>query len=233
MSRAFSAPILGDAKLYLNGYRLQPAIVSFDDDSTWGQPDGLRYPVTNGNFLIPKGRLLTDVILERVENSMWRWQISDFRAKSMFFTSHAVATWKVAETSNGSVDVVFSYRYLPRTGPPFRCFGYSQQFRFAECCVKQWMQSNSMQNRTNRCCTIELTNTGRQTIGIGPRPGRVLTGLPHQLACGFRIEYRTKPPYKKVAIDSEAVEPRDQPRTTVSASENKRIVIVKTKRRPR
>ncbi|QDT59959.1 hypothetical protein SV7mr_24730 [Stieleria bergensis] len=91
---------------------MQPAIVSFDDDSTWGQPNGLRYPVTNGNFLIPKGRLLTDVILDRVENSMWQWQISDFRAKSLFFTSHAIAKWNVTESTEGTVDVVFSYRYF-------------------------------------------------------------------------------------------------------------------------
>ncbi len=128
-SRAFAAPILGDATRYLDGYRLQPAIVAFEDDSTWGQPNGVRYPVTMGNWLIPPGRLLTDVILKRVENASWEWQIADFRAKSLFFISHAVGRWTVSETGDGRVEILYSYRYFASHWlyvPLLRCFASLQ-----------------------------------------------------------------------------------------------------------
>jgi hypothetical protein len=113
LQRAFQSPILGDATRYLSGYRLQPGVIGFEDDSTWGRVGGVRYPITLGNLLVPPGRLLTDRILERSENSRWRWEISEFRGSLRYFIQRAVASWEVSPHDSDSVNVVYSYRYYP------------------------------------------------------------------------------------------------------------------------
>lgn len=113
VERAFAAPIRGDATRFLSGYRLQPPITGFEDDATWGQPGGVRYPVTKGAFLLPPGRLLTDTVLERVEGERWTWEISDFAPPSMFFVDRAVGRWRVLADRDGAVPVTFSYEYFP------------------------------------------------------------------------------------------------------------------------
>ena len=114
LRRAFQSPILGDATRFLSGYRLQPGIVGFENDSTWGQTGGLRYPVTLGNFLVPRGRLLTDRIVERTENSRWQWEISDFRGSLQYLVEKATGRWELIPLDSGRVEVVYSYRYYPK-----------------------------------------------------------------------------------------------------------------------
>ena len=112
LTRAFQAPILGDATRFLNGYLFQPPVTGFEDDQTWGQPGGIRYPVTGGNCFLPPGRLFTDQILERVENQRWKWAIFDFRVAALFFAEKAVGEWHVAERSPGVIDVRYRYTYF-------------------------------------------------------------------------------------------------------------------------
>lgn len=113
LRRAFEAPILGDATKFLSGYRLQPGIIGFEDDSTWGQVGGLRYPVTRGNLLVPPGRLLTDRIIDRTEDIHWRWEISCFRGSLRCLIDRASASWEVSAHESGGVNVVYVYRYYP------------------------------------------------------------------------------------------------------------------------
>ena len=86
IERAFKAPILGDATKFMKGYLFQPPVSGFEADTTWGQIKGLRFPITKGNFIVNKGRLFRDEILERIENKYWRWTICNFEIKSLFFT---------------------------------------------------------------------------------------------------------------------------------------------------
>jgi len=75
LERAFKAPILGDATKFMKGYLFQPPVTGFGDDKTWGEINGIRYPISEGNLLVKKGRIFKDVILERVENKYWKYQI--------------------------------------------------------------------------------------------------------------------------------------------------------------
>ena len=83
--RAFKAPILGDATKFMKGYLFQPPVTGFEEDQTWGQINGIRYPISNGNLFVHKGRMFKDVILERDENKYWKWTIYDFEFKTMCF----------------------------------------------------------------------------------------------------------------------------------------------------
>ncbi len=111
--RAFAAPIRGDATRFLGGYRFQPPISGFEDDATWGQPGGVRYPVTEGGFLLRSGRLLTDTVLERVEGERWTWEISEFTSPSLFFIDRAPGQWRILNATDGAVEVAYSYEYFP------------------------------------------------------------------------------------------------------------------------
>ncbi|MGY8977995.1 MAG: hypothetical protein ACKVLJ_07560 [Cytophagales bacterium] len=60
---ALKAPILGDATRFMKGYLFQPPVTGFEDYKNWGEINGIRYPINNGNFLVKKGRMFKDVIL--------------------------------------------------------------------------------------------------------------------------------------------------------------------------
>ncbi|MDP6908622.1 MAG: hypothetical protein QF371_03910 [Flavobacteriales bacterium] len=114
IERAFKAPILGDATRFLTGYMFQPPIAGFEEDETWGTPGGVRFPVTNGNLLVPKGRLLRDETVERIENEYWKWMVYDFEVWSLFFTTKGVGEWYVKDNHNGTVHVRYIYTYTSR-----------------------------------------------------------------------------------------------------------------------
>ena len=111
LERAFKAPILGDATKFMKGYLFQPPVTGFEDDKTWGQIDGIRYPINNGNLLVKKGRMFKDVILERVENKYWKWTIYDFEFKTLFFISKAIGEWYVDAINENKIEVTYIYSY--------------------------------------------------------------------------------------------------------------------------
>lgn len=112
--RAFKAPILGDATRFLNGYLFQPPIIGFERDETWGQVNGLRYPVTNGNIFMPSGPFMADEVLQRVENKYWQWSIYDILPKALFFMNRGVGEWTVKPLSENRMSVTYSYTFHSR-----------------------------------------------------------------------------------------------------------------------
>ncbi len=114
LDRAFKSPILGDATQYLNGYFLQPPVVGFEEDETWGKVEGYRFPITNGNLVLKQGRIFKDKILERVENKSWKWVIYNFEVNSLFFAEKAIATWKVKYLDENKYEVEYSYEFYAR-----------------------------------------------------------------------------------------------------------------------
>jgi len=114
LERAFKAPILGDATKFMKGYLFQPPVTGFEDDKTWGQINGIRYPINNGNLLVKKGRMFKDVILERVENKYWKWTIYDFEFKTLFFISKAIGEWYVEAINENKIEVTYIYTYYSK-----------------------------------------------------------------------------------------------------------------------
>ncbi|MBT7652439.1 MAG: hypothetical protein HN563_03910 [Flavobacteriales bacterium] len=114
LERAFKAPILGDATKFMKGYLFQPPVTGFEDDKTWGQINGKRHPITNGNLLVKKGRMFKDVILERIENKYWKWTIYDFEIKTLFFISKAIGEWSIRALNNNKIEVTYTYTYYSK-----------------------------------------------------------------------------------------------------------------------
>lgn len=114
VERAFKAPILGDATKFLDGYLFQPGVTGFEEDETWGTPNGIRYPVTEGNLFVKKGRLFTDKILERNENKYWKWTVYDFLTSALFFANKGIGEWTVVEIDKGRIEVTYKYTYYSK-----------------------------------------------------------------------------------------------------------------------
>lgn len=114
IDRAFKAPILGDATQFLNGYLLQPPVIGFEEDESWGEVGSIRYPVTNGNLWMPKGRIFTDKILEKDPDRKWKWIIYDFKVPLMFFAAKAIGEWKVKEARENIISVKYSYTFYSK-----------------------------------------------------------------------------------------------------------------------
>lgn len=114
LERAFQAPILGDATRFLDGYLLQPPVVGFEEDETWGIVGGIRYPVVRGNGLLTGGRVFTDKILIRDENTYWQWVVYDMTQSSLFFVEKGVGEWRTQPRTDRRVDVSYTYTYYAR-----------------------------------------------------------------------------------------------------------------------
>ena len=114
IERAYKSPILGDATKYLGGHLFQPPVIGFEDDETWGREGGYRYPITNGNLFLKRGRVFKDEILERVENEYWKWTIYNFEVNSLFFAEKAIAEWRVVRVSENKYEVEYSYDFYSK-----------------------------------------------------------------------------------------------------------------------
>lgn len=111
---AFKTPILGDATQFLNGYLFQAPVVGFEDDETWGEVGGVRYPVTNGNLFMAKGRIFTDKVISRNENKSWSWMVYDFKLAGMFFAEKAIGEWEVKELGENKIQVKYCYTFYSK-----------------------------------------------------------------------------------------------------------------------
>jgi len=98
----------------MKGYLFQPPVTGFEDDKTWGQIDGIRYPINNGNLLVKKGRMFKDVILVRTENKYWKWTIYDFEFKTLFFIEKAIGEWELKKLEENKVEVIYTYTYYSK-----------------------------------------------------------------------------------------------------------------------
>ncbi|MEM8900030.1 MAG: hypothetical protein AAGC85_18085 [Bacteroidota bacterium] len=113
LERAFKAPIYGDATRFFTGYRFQPAVTGFEEDETWGEVGGYRYPSTDGNLFLKPGITFYDVILQKIPNEYWEWAIYDFKSPFLFFLKKCVGSWEVEEIRPGLIDVCFTYQLVP------------------------------------------------------------------------------------------------------------------------
>jgi len=98
----------------MKGYLFQPPVTGFEEDQTWGQINGIRYPISNGNLFVHKGRMFKDVILERDENKYWKWTIYDFEFKTLFFIERAIGEWEIKKLSDNKTEVIYTYTYYSK-----------------------------------------------------------------------------------------------------------------------
>lgn len=89
-------------------------MICFEDDKTWGQVNGYRFPVLKGSFLKKSHRVFTDTILERKENELWKWELTEFPTPFLFFAKNALGEWKVATVESDRIKMAYKYTYSSR-----------------------------------------------------------------------------------------------------------------------
>src|SRR5688572_30434081 len=96
LERAFKTPILCDVSKVHTGYGIMPRVTHCTDDERWGKP-GFGKKVFVARSLTQKGGWASvDKVVERVDHSYWKIEISEFQSWMLGF-SRFVGEWRCTE----------------------------------------------------------------------------------------------------------------------------------------
>jgi hypothetical protein len=108
LERAFKTPILCDISKVHPGYGVMPKVTHCTDDENWGKP-GFSKKVFVAPSLTQKGGWASiDKISERIENTYWKIEVSDFQSWMLGFTRF-VGEWQTTEIAQNKVLVQYTY----------------------------------------------------------------------------------------------------------------------------
>jgi hypothetical protein len=109
LERAFKTPLLCDVSKVHTGYGLMPKVTHCTEDNDWGQV-GSTKKVFAAKSLSQKGGFASvDKILERVENTYWKFQVYDFQSWMLGFYKF-VGEWKTTEIESNKILVEYTYK---------------------------------------------------------------------------------------------------------------------------
>ncbi len=108
LERAFKTPILCDVSKVHTGFGLMPRVTHCTDDEMWGKPGASKKVFVAPSPTFKGGESSTDMVLERVENQYWKFQVTDFKSWLLGF-SKFVAIWKTTELEPNSILIEYTY----------------------------------------------------------------------------------------------------------------------------
>lgn len=108
LERAFKSPMLCDISKVHTGYIITPRVTHCTEDENWGKP-GYSKKVFGAKSLIQKGGWVSnDTVIERIENSYWKIEVSDFQSWMLGFTKF-VGEWKTTELEPNKILIEYTY----------------------------------------------------------------------------------------------------------------------------
>ncbi len=108
LERAFKTPMLCDVSKVHTGFGIMPRVTHCTEDEDWGQP-GFSKKVFAAPSLSQKGGWASvDKIIERVENSYWKFEVSDFQSWMLGF-SKFVGEWQTTELEPNKILVEYTH----------------------------------------------------------------------------------------------------------------------------
>lgn len=108
LERAFRTPMLCDVSKVHTGFGLMPKVTHSTDDVNWGKP-GFAKKIHAAPSLTQKGGFAsTDEVIERVENSYWKIEVSNFQSWMLGFYKF-VGEWKTTELGPNKILVDYTY----------------------------------------------------------------------------------------------------------------------------
>lgn len=108
LERAFKTPMLCDISKVHTGYGIMPKVTHCTDDEHWGKP-GFSKKVFVAKSLTQKGGWASvDKVIERVENTYWKIEVSDFKSWMLGF-SKFVGEWHTTELEPNKVLIEYTY----------------------------------------------------------------------------------------------------------------------------
>ncbi len=108
LERAFKTPILCDVSKVHTGYGIMPKVTHCTDDEHWGQP-GASKKVYAAKSLTQKGGFASvDRVIERAENSYWKFEVSEFQSWMLGFYKFA-GEWRTTEMEPNKILVEYTF----------------------------------------------------------------------------------------------------------------------------
>jgi len=108
LERAFKTPLLCDVSKVHTGYGLMPKVTHCTEDENWGKV-GSSKKVYAAKSLTQKGGFASvDKIIERKENSYWKFQVDNFQTWMLGFYKFA-GEWKTTEIEPNKILVDYTY----------------------------------------------------------------------------------------------------------------------------
>ena len=108
LERAFKTPMLCDVSKVHTGFGLMPKVTHCTDDKDWGKP-GFSKKIFVAKSLTQEGGFgSVDTVIERIENSYWKIEVSEFQSWMLGFTKF-VGEWKTTELEPGKILIDYSY----------------------------------------------------------------------------------------------------------------------------
>lgn len=108
LERAFKTPMLCDVSKVHTGYGIMPKVTHCTEDENWGKP-GYSKKVFVAKSLSQKGGWASvDKVIERIENSYWKIEVSDFKSWMLGFTMFE-GEWQTTELETNKILVEYTY----------------------------------------------------------------------------------------------------------------------------
>ncbi len=132
--RTFKTPMLCDITKVHKGFGPIPQALPASDDVLWGKVGQSKKIHFRRSLIFPSGLVLTDTILDRVENKLWRIQVDEFQSWSAGFTKF-IGEWHTESITENHTKVTYSY-YLRAN----KAIYYPLNWLFAQCIWRPYMK---------------------------------------------------------------------------------------------
>lgn len=108
LERAFKSPMLCDITKVHTGFGLMPKVTHCTEDENWGQP-GSSKKVFVAKSLTQKGGFgSVDRVIERIENTYWKIEVSDFQTWMLGFYKFT-GEWRTTELAPERIRIDYTY----------------------------------------------------------------------------------------------------------------------------
>lgn len=108
LERAFRTPMLCDIAKVHTGFIIMPKVTHCTDDENWGQPGYSKKVFVSKSLTQKGGWASVDTVIERIENSYWKIEVSDFKSWMLGFTKF-VGEWKTTELEANRILIEYTY----------------------------------------------------------------------------------------------------------------------------
>jgi hypothetical protein len=108
LERAFKTPILCDVSKVHTGYGIMPKVTHCTEDDNWGKPGFSKKVFVAKSFTQKGGWASVDKVIERIENSYWKIEVTDFQSWMLGF-SKFVGEWKTTELETNKILIEYTY----------------------------------------------------------------------------------------------------------------------------
>ena len=108
LERAVKCPILCDIAKVHTGFGVMPRIMHCTDDQNWGKPGSTKRVWAARSLTFAGGEISLDRVVERIENTYWKIEVSEFKSWMLGFTRFE-GEWRTTELKPNKILIKYTY----------------------------------------------------------------------------------------------------------------------------